>query len=183
MSSLFQGAAAFYHNLGDWNISNVTMMDNMLDGSGLSKSNYDATLTGWAAQNTQADVKLGASGLTYCEAATARTKLIQERNWIISGDIEDCPPIDQPVTGILEEDFYPLEVFPNPADGYIHVQFPSGTERRIINLTDLQGRVLSTTDTTSKEEKIEVQSLPAGLYMLHVIEGTTLVRTVRLIKR
>ena len=44
-------------------------MKDMLDGSGLSTANYDATLLGWYEQaitdGVQTGVNLGAEGLTY----------------------------------------------------------------------------------------------------------------------
>ena len=62
----------------------------VLDGSGLSMSNYDATLNGWYQQalttGVQNGVNLGAfEGLTYsANAAAARNALINDFGWTIS---------------------------------------------------------------------------------------------------
>jgi surface protein len=95
MSQMFRGATAFDQNLGGWNIVRVTTMENMLNNStgGLSQSNYDATLIGWAGQTVQNGVSLGANNLRYCDGNLARTILICENNWTISGDIIDCSAI------------------------------------------------------------------------------------------
>ena len=66
-------------------------MTNMLNGSGLSTSNYDATLNGWYEQalttGVQTDVNLGAYGLTYSDnAAFARNSLINDYGWTIDYD-------------------------------------------------------------------------------------------------
>src|SRR5690606_39110909 len=75
MTGTFAGASSFNQSLGDWDIANVTDMVNMLNGSGLSMSQYDATLTGWAAQQVQNGITLGADGLEYC-AEEPRNDLI-----------------------------------------------------------------------------------------------------------
>ena len=93
MNGLFDGATSFDHNLGGWDISNVTSMDGMLSHSGLSITNYDSTLTGWANQSPQIqlNVVLGAHDLEYCTGQGARQSLIGTDNWIIQGDSKNCP--------------------------------------------------------------------------------------------
>src|SRR5690606_20078663 len=54
--------------------------------SGLSSANYDALLTGWAAQAVQSGVTLGAVGLEYC-ATTERQSLIDNHGWAFVGDV------------------------------------------------------------------------------------------------
>lgn len=92
MLLMFDGASAFNQNLGNWNVSNVTNMTGMLNNSGLSIANYDATLTGWSTQTLQPNVTLGAVGLRYCNGQTARSALTSvPNNWIITGDQFLCP--------------------------------------------------------------------------------------------
>gem|GEM_PF-2450695 len=103
MSTMFNGATAFNQNLGSWDLSSITYttrppinlkeggLINMLDNSGLSRENYDATLIGWAtAGGFRSGMPLGAVGLTYCEGAEARRKLIDEYGWEITGDAAGC---------------------------------------------------------------------------------------------
>ena len=96
MKGMFQLSSAFDQNLGAWNIENVTNMALMFDESGMSTTNYDATLTGWAddnggTQNIPESVSLGASGLAYCHAAIARGELVDSYLWTIAGDENFCP--------------------------------------------------------------------------------------------
>lgn len=102
MSQMFNGASAFDQDLSAWKVTQVqgglssdTWEDEeehapgaygMFDNSGLTTPNYDALLIGWASQDVQDDVLLGAQGVQYsAAAASARAVLASDRDW----DIED----------------------------------------------------------------------------------------------
>ena len=85
MFEMFLNADAIDQDLGAWDISSVANMQNMFNGTALSPQNYDQTIIGWATkvnENTP-DVTLGASGLTFCKAASARQLLI-DNGWTIN---------------------------------------------------------------------------------------------------
>ena len=92
MAGMFSNATSFNQSLGNWNIASIVQnisyygMHEMLDNSGLSTANYDATLIGWATQNVNAGIVLGANGLTYCAGADARNIFINTYGWNIYGD-------------------------------------------------------------------------------------------------
>ncbi|MCP3855062.1 MAG: BspA family leucine-rich repeat surface protein, partial [Actinomycetia bacterium] len=106
MSSMFNSAIAFNQDIGGWDISNVTNMANMLDNTNLSISNYDATLSGWAAQTVQSGVTLGASGLQYSLSAADRQSLIDDDGWTIIGDtqVNEAPVVDSASLTLNEGD-------------------------------------------------------------------------------
>ena len=91
MDSVFYSARNFEGPLGNWNINSVTTMNGFLSECGMRAAFYDSTLNGWNAsgQNPIA-TSFGASGLKYCNAASARANLIAISNFTPVGDHFDC---------------------------------------------------------------------------------------------
>ncbi len=95
MPFMFYDASGFDQDLGGWDISNVGNFDGIFTGSNLSLSNYDNTLIGWASLDAgEAQIPtnryFGAGGLTYCQSGIARTSLINDYGWTITGDNAEC---------------------------------------------------------------------------------------------
>ncbi len=84
--SLFSHAAAFDQNLAAWNIANVLAMHDMFVDSGMSTTNYDATLIGWATQAVESNVTFNAIGTQYCAAWQQHATFIATYNWTILDD-------------------------------------------------------------------------------------------------
>lgn len=89
MSGVFHGAANFNRDLSNWDMTTVLSMDQMLSDSGMSQTNYNATLAGWSSQSVHHDVALGADGLEYC-TSSARDLLVNTYSWDITGDTKTC---------------------------------------------------------------------------------------------
>jgi surface protein len=89
MTAMFDQASAFNQPIGSWDITLVINMTDMLNNCGLSVTNYDEVLIGFAGRpSLQQDVPLGAVGLYYSSAAQASRDILTgvPNNWIISGD-------------------------------------------------------------------------------------------------
>jgi len=112
-NSMFYGCSNFNQPLNLWNISNVTDANNMLSNTGLSLSNYNATLNGWAFNgHAPNNLTIGVDGLIYGpDGSGAHNLLTTTYNWVFEGDQYNGPPICyNKGTMILCEDGYrPIE--------------------------------------------------------------------------
>ena len=87
LSNMFNGASAFDQDLGDWQISSITTLSGFLSGGGLSTSNYDSTLIGWASQTPPSNISCSFGNSQYTiggAGETAREELISTYNWSIT---------------------------------------------------------------------------------------------------
>ncbi len=85
MRDMFTSATAFNQSLASWNIASATDMTSMFYNAGLSQSNQDATLVGWAAQSLKSSVPFHLGLKTYSSTgATALDTLRNTYNWIIT---------------------------------------------------------------------------------------------------
>jgi surface protein len=87
MVNTFKYATSFDQDLASWNISSLIAANFMFDNSGLSTTNYDNLLIGWAAQapNINSNVTLGAAGINRTSAsASAYNTLTTTYNWTIN---------------------------------------------------------------------------------------------------
>ena len=100
MTGLFSGASAFNQSLASWDVSNVTVMDEMLDNTALSTGHYSAILKAWSQlEGLQPGVILGAAGLRYSDCVQPQKDILTAapNNWTITdGGL---------VAGCLTDDF------------------------------------------------------------------------------
>jgi len=95
MSSMLNNCDLFDQSLAAWNIGNVSNFTNfMQNATGLSTTNYDATLIAWALQplNTGLSINFGGSQFTG-SAYASRFSLINDDSWtIVDGGIFNPTP-------------------------------------------------------------------------------------------
>lgn len=79
-------------------------------------------------------------------------------------------------TGIAPISHLPAHLYPNPASNYVVVQFETQEEgTATIQITDISGKTLSQTVTTatqgSNSQQINIENLPAGMYIVQLQAG------------
>ena len=97
MSYMFYNCDLFDQSLAAWEIDSVTNFTNfMQNATGLSTSNYDATLISWANQFVNSGLSINFGGSQFTESAYAsRFSLIEDDSWtIVDGGIFNPSPAD-----------------------------------------------------------------------------------------
>ena len=86
MQYMLYNCDLFDQSLAAWNIESVTNFTNfMQNATGLSTTNYDATLISWAAQSVSQNESINFGGSQYSvNAAGARQSLIDDDGWTIT---------------------------------------------------------------------------------------------------
>jgi hypothetical protein len=84
-------------------------------------------------------------------------------------------PLPQSVQNIIEDDF---TVFPNPTTGEVQLNIPDQLIGNKYTLLDATGRVVLTDKIRSASTTLSLESLPAGVYMLHAGESVGYTRRI-----
>lgn len=59
-----------------------------------------------------------------------------------------------------------ISVYPNPASNTLHIKVQSAMKDAVVEITDVTGSKLITTEVSTANEAIDVSSLPSGIYLL-----------------
>jgi hypothetical protein len=90
-------------------------------------------------------------------------------------------------TGLPESQFPEVQLFPNPAGNALNIRWRGGAtdDQAIIRIFDAQGhRVLETQRSAAYDERISVQELPAGCYLVKILnKGKILTQRLVLLPR
>ena len=76
--------------------------------------------------------------------------------------------------GVTERETKQMHIYPNPATEMVYVALDGGTEIANMVLYDLQGRIVETclgASLQSGTATLNVEALPAGIYLLHVTDA------------
>jgi surface protein len=120
MNQMFDGATAFDQNLGAWDITGINGVSNMNDmfkNSGISLTNYDSTLIGWATQDVYPGIYLGTVPASYCKGAAAHDTLTITYGWSIddNGLETDAPEPDMAILDDIEAEYEVTSLTPPTA--------------------------------------------------------------------
>ncbi|MBW8360887.1 MAG: BspA family leucine-rich repeat surface protein [Kaistella sp.] len=180
MNEMFHAATAFNQNIGSWNLSSLVSGVNMLKLSGLNCQNYDNALFGWNNNpQTPDNISLGSVlplNYKHQSAINARTNLINNKNWLITGDNYNSACTS--ILGTNETDIKSsFSIYPNPATHSIFIK--SKEKIKSAEILDASGRVIS--EVFNPNGEINIKHLPNGNYFLK-IETSNNKRTVKFIK-
>ncbi|WP_053082710.1 BspA family leucine-rich repeat surface protein [Chryseobacterium angstadtii] len=160
MRNIFKNATAFNQDLSNWNLYAVTQTNFMLDSSGLSCSNYNSTLQGWAnSPSTPNNLTLGASGLAYStpQAVAARNALTGFKGWIITGDTYNAECNTLATSEVDKKTNF--NIYPNPVKNTLF--FSDGLKN--IEIYSIDGKLLK---KSPEGNNINVSELQKGVHIL-----------------
>lgn len=96
----------------------------------------------------------------------------------VYGETEDYGIVITTTTGVAEGSELVFGLFPNPAAHTVTIALPSD-EPAMVQLRDLQGRLVLETVTRAQQPVLDIASLASGTYLVHVQQADR-IRTERL---
>jgi len=84
------------------------------------------------------------------------------------------------VTSIWTFEDYAADVYPNPTQNAARIQFESASTDRNVKMTDVTSRTVLEQSANEKDVVLDLRSLATGIYFIHVKDGGSLVKTLRL---
>lgn len=114
----------------------------------------------WKAPNTDVGaIKFYASGLAGNGSGTGGDQVVTTTSSSFN------------VLGISEAKRLDFEMYPNPASERVTIQLPSGSDTATVEFYDYVGRLALTQTVTSSDNKIDVNNLTSGVYILKVLSN------------
>jgi len=152
-------------NGGEGTIAEVTKTHDedltLSDGSGFSRTDY--IFSGW---NTSAD----GSGTSYAPGAT----------YTVNEDVTLFALWTVDVTSVTQGTLGEISIYPNPAADRVY--FNNLPENSRIVLVDLLGRNIIEKNSSELSDGLSLQPYTKGYYMIRVMQGPELVKTIKVIK-
>lgn len=160
----FLDATNFDQSLQTWDLSSLTSANQMIQNSGLKCENYSKTLSGWANNpNTPNNINLVSTApLIYSPDVINDRNILINKGWIFNGDTlgGECR-----ILGVSENQVNSISIYPNPATDFIYIKNLKGLAS--YKIFDQSGRIVL--QNLLNEEKINVNSLSKGNYILQII--------------
>lgn len=151
----------FSQDISGWDISNVTDMYRIFAFiDNFSTYNYDLIINSWAQQSIQPNVEIGEVNAYYCSSSEARQILINDYNWFIEDNGQDCS-----TAGVQDENLLAISIYPNPVKDKLYIQGLSSPTK--VSIYNVLGKLVLSETTTSE---IDIEGLQSGIYIVKIID-------------
>ena len=89
-------------------------------------------------------------------------------------DLDAVGVIHQAPAAVPEDMFVTnISVYPNPANGILHIRFMNENQYSVISLTTIKGEIIKEIRRFGLDETIDLSGVPAGIYILSVKDNQT----------
>lgn len=164
MSNLFNGSSDFNQDISSWDVNNVTNMSFMFDDVTLSTTNYDSMLDSWSKKVVQNNVIFDAGNSKYCDLGEAgRTALQTNYGWTFTDGLKDST-VNCAALSIENPQQNTWALYPNPVESRIYISGSTAPLR--IQVFGIDGKKHKDIQDANS---LEVEQLKAGLYMVKLI--------------
>ncbi|GAB5400115.1 MAG: hypothetical protein Aureis2KO_17000 [Aureisphaera sp.] len=100
--------------------------------------------------------------------------------WVALAAGGDLIPLPTETLGVDEAALENVVLYPNPAREFINIKGLQGTYTA--SIVDMQGRILSTSEITSDNQEIAINTLSQGIYQLTISQNNKVVGAKRFVK-
>lgn len=92
-------------------------------------------------------------------------------------------PVFGPPTGISENAWNTVKVWPNPANDFINITIPDGATMVTINIIDITGKRVYSNKLQPGSAQVQLGSLEKGVYLVQLTDGTNQYQTKLVISK
>ncbi len=176
LRDMFCNADRFNQYLGDWNIStDITDLGNFLAYSGMSRSNYEETLNGWAVNpNTPDSISMDASKMVYCDQSGRN--LLLDKGWTILDDDHSSSP--NCITNNEETQIDDIKIYPNPVFDVLFIESEDLLPNNNFQILNELGQVVVSGNIDFSG--ININELSEGVYFIKITDGSIFQKFVKL---
>jgi hypothetical protein len=84
---------------------------------------------------------------------------------------------------LITSDVQKVDVFPNPANHVVNLNLTGFTGKSVVNIFDVNGRVVWQREVSAVNSQFDISALPAGIYMMRVRNAGKEVHMTKIIKQ
>ena len=108
---------------------------------------------------------------------------VQNTNNVLTQGFNQTVYVSAVLMGLPEVDGYNISAYPNPTRGILNLRLQTENQQALdLQITDMFGRTLLSTKSTSDLEQLDISQFSVGLYLLRISNGKQIVKIFKIEK-